>query len=87
MRRYHFDLVDANTVTTAAILDNDNQARSVAMQLTEVVREQRPGLVGRGYEILVRSESGDEVLRATIDPPGGRNGPLAARICLLSREL
>jgi hypothetical protein len=71
MRRYHFDLVDTNTVTEArgAILDDDNQARKVAMKLAEDVREQRPELVGQGYEVLVRNESGDEILRAAIDQP------------------
>jgi hypothetical protein len=69
MRRYHFDLVDTNTVTDAsgAILDNDDQATKVARKLVEDVREQRPELVGHGYEILVRRDSGEEVVRVAID--------------------
>jgi hypothetical protein len=78
MRRYHFDLVDTNTVTDAsgAILDNDDQARKVARELVLDVREQRPELVGHGYEILVRRDSGEEILRAAIDmAPKRENGP------------
>jgi hypothetical protein len=78
MRRYHFDLVDTNTVTDAsgAILDNDDQARKVARELVLDVREQRPELVGHGYEILVRRDSGEEILRAAIDmAPKCENGP------------
>jgi hypothetical protein len=78
MRRYHFDLVDTHTVTDAsgAILDNDDQARKVARELVLDVREQRPELVGHGYEILVRRDSGEEVLRAAIDmAPKREKGP------------
>ena len=75
MRRYHFDLVDTNTVTdaTGAVLDDDNQARKIAYRLAEQVRGERPDLVGQGYEILVRTDEGDEVLRAAIDK-GPRRG-------------
>ncbi len=76
MRRYHFDLVDADTVTEAsgALLDNDDQAGKVARKLAQEVREQRPELVGHGYAVLVRSDSGEEIWRAAIDRPGGRRG-------------
>jgi hypothetical protein len=69
MHRYHFDLIATNTVTDAsgAILDDDNQARKVAQKLARKVREQRPELIGQGYEILVRTEGGDEILRTAID--------------------
>ena len=69
MRRYHFDLVDTNTVTDAsgAVLDNDDQARKVARELAQEVRAQRPGLIGLGYEILVRRDSGEEIWRTAID--------------------
>lgn len=71
MRRYHFDLVDINSVTdvNGAILDNDEHARKVARELAHEVREGRPELIGKGYEILVRTESGDEVSRVAIDQP------------------
>lgn len=71
MRRYHFDLIDTNTVTDAsgALLDNDDQARKVARELAMEVRLQRPDLIGQGYQILVRTEAGVEILRTAIDQP------------------
>lgn len=75
MRRYHFDLVYTDAVTDAigAVLDNDNQAKKVALQLAEDVREQRPQMIGQGYEILVRTDDGSEIMRTAIDQPI-RNG-------------
>ena len=69
MRRYHFDLVDTNSVTdvNGAILDDDAQANKVARELAQEVREGRPELIGQGYEILVRTENGEEILRVAID--------------------
>jgi len=69
MRRYHFDLIDTDDVTVAngAILDDDNQARRVALDLARGVREGRPELIGCGYQILVRNESGEEISRVSID--------------------
>jgi hypothetical protein len=51
MRRYHFDLVDTNSVTdvTGAVLDDDDHARKVALALVGDARKDRPGLMGRGY--------------------------------------
>ena len=76
MRRYHFDLIDTNTVTDAsgALLDDDDQARKVAQELALEVRLQRPDLIGQGYEILVRTEAGVEILRAAIDQPWKARG-------------
>ena len=71
MRRYHFDLVETNTVTLGggSLLDDDNQARKVARNLVHEVRETRPELVGRGYVVIVRSDAGDEISRTAIDHP------------------
>jgi hypothetical protein len=77
MHRYHFDLVDNENVTdvSGAILDDDEQARKVALELAQAVRDGRPELIGLGYEILVRGENGAEVSRVSIDqPPRGNNG-------------
>ncbi|WP_300184790.1 hypothetical protein [Bradyrhizobium sp.] len=70
MRRYHFDLVDTDSVTGAggALLDDDKQARKVALQLVQEVRVTRPELIGHGYKIVVRTENGGEVWCAAIDP-------------------
>lgn len=78
MRRYHFNLIDTNTVTDAggALLDDDDQARKVARELALEVRLQRPDLIGQGYEILVRTEGGVEILRAAIDQPRAARGSL-----------
>ena len=69
MRRYHFDLVDTNSVTdvNGAILDDDDQAKKVARELANEVREGRPELIGHGYEILVRTDKGEEISRVAID--------------------
>jgi hypothetical protein len=69
MRRYHFDLINTNQITDSkgAILDDDGQATKVALGLAHDVREGRPELIGRGYEILVRAEDGDEIARVAID--------------------
>lgn len=69
MRRYHFDLVNTNRVTDAggAILDHDGQARRVAEDLAQGVRDTRPELIGRGYQISVREENGHEVCRVAVD--------------------
>jgi hypothetical protein len=75
MRRYHFDLNDTRSVTGAggALLDNDSQARKIAQDLVQGVRQTRPELIGQGYEIIVRSEAGDEVLREAIDSDADGN--------------
>jgi hypothetical protein len=71
MRRYHFDLVDTDMVTDAggSLLHDDEQARKVAHNLVQDVRETRPELVGRGYVVVVRSDAGREILRTAIDHP------------------
>jgi hypothetical protein len=78
MRRYHFDLLDTNSVTdaTGAILDDDNHARKVALDLARGARQGRPDLIGQGYEIRVRSENGEEISRLALDQPpkGGDTG-------------
>ena len=77
MRRYHFDLIDTNSVTDAsgALLDDDAQARKIARELVQEVRETRPELVGKGYEVLVRNENGEEILRTAVDQsPTAGNG-------------
>jgi hypothetical protein len=69
MPRYHFDLVNTEAVTdvTGAILDDDGQAEKVAQSLATDVREARPDFIGKGCEIVVRTEDGDEILRVSID--------------------
>lgn len=76
MQRYHFDLINTENVTDVkgAILDDDDQARKVASQLAQAVREGRPELIGRGCEILVRRDNGGEISRVSIDPAKGKNG-------------
>ena len=78
MRRYHFDLAGTNSVSISdvqgAILDDDAHARQIARELASKVREGRPELIGQGYEILVRTAGGEEILRIAIDQPQGSNG-------------
>jgi uncharacterized protein DUF6894 len=75
MQLYHFDLVDSENVTdvNGAILHDDDQARKVAVELAQAVREGRPELIGLGFEILVRGENGAEISRISVDqPPYGK---------------
>lgn len=69
MPHYHFDLVSTDTATDVsdAVLDGDDLARKVGFELAHQVREGRPELIGQGYEILVRNDSGDEITRVPID--------------------
>jgi hypothetical protein len=78
MPRYHFDLVNPEEVTdvTGAILDDDNQAEKIARSLATDVRAVRPDFIGKGCEIVVRTEDGNEIFRVSIDRlPKRTNGP------------
>jgi hypothetical protein len=69
MPHYHFDLVSADNITDVsdAVLDSDDLARKVGLELAHQVREARPELIGQRYEILVRNDAGDEIARVPID--------------------
>jgi hypothetical protein len=69
MPHYHFDLVstDETTDVSDAVLDGDDLARKVGLELAHQVREAHPELLGQGYEILVRNETGAETSRISID--------------------
>jgi hypothetical protein len=78
MPRYHFDLVDTEEVTDVigAILDDDLHAVKIAQSLATDVRAARPDFIGRGCEIVVRTEDGNEIFRISIDRiPKRTNGP------------
>jgi hypothetical protein len=78
MQRYHFDLVDAENAVgvTGVLLDDDEQAKKVALELAQEVRQGRPELIGEGCEILIKRDDGGEVWRVSIDqlskPKNGR---------------
>ncbi len=69
MPHYHFDLVstDHTTDVSDAVLEGDDVAGKVGLELAHQVRGGRPELIGQGYEILVRNQSGDEIVRIPID--------------------
>ena len=69
MPHYHFDLIstDHTTDVSDAVLDGDDVARKVGRELAHQVCEGRPELIGKGYEILVRNEDGDEIARLAVD--------------------
>jgi len=78
MQRYHFDLINTEEVTdvTGAILDDDHQAEKIAQKLATDVRTARPDFVGKGCEIVVRTEDGNVIFRVSIDRiPRRTNGP------------
>jgi Domain of unknown function (DUF6894) len=68
MPRYHFDLVDHQTVEDhgGQMLADDITAADVADELARRVHEVRPELRGKGYSILVTDGDGNEVHRAPI---------------------
>lgn len=67
--RYHFDLVDSETVTDegGADLPDDIQALDVAEEIARRLLEQRPELKGRHFSILVTNEDGEEIGRMPLD--------------------
>jgi hypothetical protein len=69
MPRYHFDLVDSRTVADQGgrVLPDDIMASEVADLLAEKLRSVRPELRGKGYEIMVTNDEGEEVHRAPLD--------------------
>ncbi|WP_407154312.1 DUF6894 family protein [Bradyrhizobium sp. STM 3557] len=69
MPHYHFDLISADNITDVsdAVLNSDDLAGKVGVELAHQVREGRPELIGQGYEILVRNDAGDEIARVSID--------------------
>jgi hypothetical protein len=69
MPRYHFDLVDHQTVEDhgGQVLADDTVAEDVGDELAARIYDVRPELRGKGYSILVTDAEGREVHRAAID--------------------
>ncbi|NOJ43348.1 DUF6894 family protein [Bradyrhizobium australiense] len=70
MPRYHFGLVDSQTVADEGgqwLPDNDTAER-VAKQIAERLWIDRPQLRNRSFAILVTDEDGERVCRVPIDP-------------------
>jgi hypothetical protein len=70
MPRYHFHLVDSETVADKGgheLLDNATAER-VAKQLAERLRGDLPQLRNRNFAIVVTDEDGERVFRIPIDP-------------------
>ncbi|MBH5399817.1 hypothetical protein HZZ13_18790 [Bradyrhizobium sp. CNPSo 4010] len=69
MPRYHFDLVDSETVADegGADLRDDIKALDVAEEIARRLLEERPELKGRHFSILVRNEEGEEIGRLPLD--------------------
>jgi hypothetical protein len=70
MPRYHFHLVDSETVADKGgheLPDNDTAER-VAKQLAERLRGDLPELRNRNFAIVVTDEDGERVFRIPIDP-------------------
>ncbi|MCA1359873.1 hypothetical protein I6F14_16155 [Bradyrhizobium sp. IC3069] len=69
MPRYHFDLVDSETVADegGADLPDDIKALDVAEQIARRLLEERPELKGRHLSILVTNEDGEEIGRMPLD--------------------
>lgn len=69
MPRYHFDLVDSETVADegGADLPDDIKALDVAEEIARRLLEERPELKGRHFSILVTNEDGQEIGRMPLD--------------------
>ncbi|MCA1412641.1 hypothetical protein I6F30_16060 [Bradyrhizobium sp. NBAIM20] len=69
MPRYHFDLVDSETVADeeGADLPDDIKALDVAEEIARRLLEERPELKGRHFSILVTNEDGEEIGRMPLD--------------------
>jgi hypothetical protein len=69
MPRYHFDLVDHNTVEDKGgqALADDVMASDVADRLAEELYQVRPELRGKGYSILVSGPDGETVHNAPVE--------------------
>jgi hypothetical protein len=68
MPRYHFDLVDHNTVEDKGgqVLADDVMASDVADRLAEELYQVRPELRGKGYSILVSGPDGETVHKVPV---------------------
>jgi hypothetical protein len=77
MPRYHFDLIDQQTVEDhgGQLLEDDIKASDVADELAVRIYEVRPELRDKGYSILVTDSEGLEVHRAPIAPRAGARLP------------
>ena len=69
MPRYHFDLVDSETIADegGAEAVDDIVAMDIAEEIARRLVRERPELKNRHYSILVSNEDGDEVCRTPLD--------------------
>ena len=70
MPRYHFHLVDSETVADKSghELPDNATAERVAKQLAERLREDLPQLRNRNFAIVVTDEDGERAFRIPLDP-------------------
>jgi bacterioferritin (cytochrome b1) len=69
MPLYHFDLVNAKTISDegGAELHDDIEAMDSADSIARRVLDERPDLKDRHYFILVTNEEGEEVFRLPLE--------------------
>ena len=69
MPLYHFDLVNAKTISDegGAELHDDIEAMDSADTIARRVLDERPDLKDRHYFILVTNEEGEEVFRLPLE--------------------
>jgi hypothetical protein len=70
MPRYHFHLIDSETLADKGghELPDNATAEMVAKQLAERLRGDLPQLRNRNFAIVVTDEDGERVCRIPIDP-------------------
>ena len=69
MPRFHFDLVDSQTVADegGAEMPHDIAAMDAAHLLAKRLLQERPELKNRAFAILVTNEKGEEICRIPLD--------------------
>lgn len=70
MPRYHFDLVDSETLAdkSGQELPDDTTAKLIAKQLAATLRDAQPALRNRNFVIHVIKQDGKTVCRVPLDP-------------------
>jgi hypothetical protein len=70
MPLYQFELIGPDSATSldGALLEDDDQAESIARSIADQARATNPELIAQDYQIVVTDELGKEIIRIPIDP-------------------
>jgi hypothetical protein len=70
MPLYQFELVGPDSATSldGALLEDDDQAESIARSIADQARVTNPELIAQDYQIVVTDELGNEIVRIPFEP-------------------